>query len=141
MGSKTGDAIRAARTGAKLTQAALAQQVGLSAGDISKAERGELELPQKAMKAIAKATGVTQVSLLNAEKATAAEKNVKKAAKSKAVYPMMLTSQEKKVIRLFRKAGEDQISDVMRILNGEKTEVEQLVDAMLGDKWKRKLKK
>ena len=54
---------------------------------------------------------------------------------------MMLTSQEKKVIRLFRKANEDQISDVMRILNGEKTEVEQLVDAMLGEKWKRKFKK
>lgn len=141
MGKKTGECIRQARTAAKMTQAQLAKAVGLSPIVIGKAERGELDLTQAALKSIAKATGVTQVSLLNAEKATAAEKTVKQTAKGKAVYPMMLTSQEKKVIRLFRKANEDQISDVLRILSGEKTEVEQLVDAMLGDKWKRKLKK
>ena len=45
------------------------------------------------------------------------------------------------MVRLFRNATDDQRSDAMRILNGEKTEVEQLVDAMLGEKWKKKLKK
>ena len=55
--------------------------------------------------------------------------------------PMLLTAQEKKVVRLFRNATDDQRSDAMRILNGEKTEVEQLVDAMLGEQWKKKLKK
>ena len=126
MGSKTGDAIRAARTGAKLTQAALAQQVGLSAGDISKAERGELELPQKALKAIAKATGVTQTSLVNGT------------VTPKAPGALKLTAGETKLIQLYRKATPEQKSDIQRILNGEKTEVEQLVDSLLGDKWKKK---
>ncbi len=126
MGSKTGDAIRAARTGAKLTQAALAQQVGLSAGDISKAERGELELPQKALKAIAKATGVTQTSLVNGT------------VTPKAPGALKLTVGETKLIQLYRKATPEQKSDIQRILNGEKTEVEQLVDSLLGDKWKKK---
>ena len=126
MGSKTGDSIRAARTGAKMTQAALAQQVGLSAGDISKAERGELELPQKALKAIAKATGVTQASLVNGTVAP------------KAPGALKLTAAETKLIQLYRKATPEQKSDIQRILNGEKTEVEQLVDSLLGDKWRKK---
>lgn len=126
MGSKTGDSIRAARTGAKMTQAALAQQVGLSPGDISKAERGELELPQKALKAIAKATGVTQASLVNGTVAP------------KAPGALKLTAAETKLIQLYRKATPEQKSDIQRILNGEKTEVEQLVDSLLGDKWRKK---
>ena len=129
MGSKTGDAIRAARTGAKMTQAALAQQVGLSPGDISKAERGELELPQKALKAIAKATGVTQASLVNGTVAP------------KAPGALKLTAAETKLIQLYRKATPEQKSDIQRILNGEKTEVEQLVDSLLGDKWRKKRKR
>lgn len=126
MGSKTGDAIRAARTGAKLTQAALAQQVGLSPGDISKAERGELELSQKALRAIAKATGVTQASLVNGT------------VTPKAPGTLKLTAGETKLIQLYRKATPEQKSDIQRILNGEKTEVEQLVDSLLGDKWRKK---
>ena len=126
MGSKTGDAIRAARTGAKMTQAALAQEVGLSPGDISKAERGELELPQKALKAIAKATGVTQTSLVNGT------------VTPKAPGALKLTAGETKLIQLYRKATPEQKSDIQRILNGEKTEVEQLVDSLLGDKWRKK---
>ena len=129
MGSKTGDSIRTARTGAKMTQAALAQQVGLSPGDISKAERGELELPQKALKAIAKATGVTQASLVNGTVAP------------KAPGALKLTAAETKLIQLYRKATPEQKSDIQRILNGEKTEVEQLVDSLLGDKWRKKRKR
>ena len=129
MGNKTGDAIRAARTGAKMTQAALAQEVGLSPGDISKAERGELELPQKALKAIAKATGVTQASLVNGTVAP------------KAPGALKLTAAETKLIQLYRKATPEQKSDIQRILNGEKTEVEQLVDSLLGDKWRKKRKR
>ena len=129
MGSKTGESLRAARTGAKMTQAALAQQVGLSPGDISKAERGELELPQKALKAIAKATGVTQASLVNGTVAP------------KAPGALKLTAAETKLIQLYRKATPEQKSDIQRILNGEKTEVEQLVDSLLGDKWRKKRKR
>ena len=64
---KLGDLIKEARTNAGLSQAALAEQVdGVSASDIGKAERGEKELTQAALKQIAKATGVTQKSLLEA---------------------------------------------------------------------------
>ena len=126
MGSKTGDAIRAARTGAKMTQAALAQEVGLSPGDISTAARGELELSQKALRAIAKATGVTQASLVNGT------------VTPKAPGTLKLTAAETKLVQLYRKATPEQKSDIQRILNGEKTEVEQLVDSLLGDKWRKK---
>ena len=132
MGKKTGELIRSARTGAKLTQAALGAAAGLSAAEIGKAERGELDLTQTALRAIAKATGVTQASLLNAEKE-------KKSAPQKDAGSLKLSAAEKKLIKLFRAASEDQKNDAMRILNGEKTEVEQLVDSLLGDKRKKKL--
>ena len=66
MAKKVGELIKEARTAAKLTQAQLAEQVTvLAAADISKAERGEKELTQAQLKQIAKATGVTQASLLD----------------------------------------------------------------------------
>ena len=136
MGKKTGELICQARTKAKLSQAQLAKIVSLTTGEIKKAEAGDLDLPQSFLRAIAKATGVTQVSLINAEKPPKP-----KAAKKPVGTPMLLTAQEKMVVRLFRNATDDQRSDALRILNGEKTEVEQLVDAMLGEKWKKKLKK
>lgn len=131
MGKKTGELIRGARTGAKMTQQQLAKAAGLTSAEISKAERGELDLSQAALKAIAKATGVTQASLLNAEKA---QKTPAKSTSS----GLNLNAAEQKLVRLYRSATQDQRSDALRILNGEKTEVEQLVDAMLGDKWKKK---
>ena len=64
-----GQLVKEARTNAKLTQEQLAQKVdGVSASDISKCERGEKDLSQAALKQIAKATGVTQKSLLEAPK-------------------------------------------------------------------------
>ena len=134
MGKKTGELIRGARTGVKMTQQQLAKAAGLTSAEISKAERGELDLSQAALKAIAKATGVTQASLLNAEKA---RKTPEKSTSS----GLKLNAAEQKLVRLYRSATQDQRSDALRILNGEKTEVEQLVDAMLGDKWKKKIKK
>lgn len=133
MGKKTGKLIKDARTAAKMTQAQLGKAVNLAASEIGKAERGELELTQAALKAIAKVTGVTQASLINAEKVLK--------GKQPAINPSLLTAQEKKLIRQFRSATDDQKSDVIRILNGEKTEVEQLVDALLGEKWKTKVKR
>ena len=66
---KVGELVKEARTKAKLTQEQLAQQVdGVSASDIGKCERGEKDLSQAALKQIAKATGVTQKSLLEAPK-------------------------------------------------------------------------
>ena len=114
-----------------MTQQQLAKAAGLTSAEISKAERGDLDLSQAALKAIAKATGVTQASLLNAEKA---RKTPEKSTSS----GLKLNAAEQKLVRLYRSATQDQRSDALRILNGEKTEVEQLVDAMLGDKWKKK---
>lgn len=134
MGKKTGELIRQARAAAKMTQQQLAKSVDLTPAQIGKAERGELELTQATLKAIAKATGVTQAFLLNAEK------GAKKPAASSS-GALKLSAAEQKLVKLYRSATEEQRSDALRILNGEKTEVEQLVDAMLGEKWKKKFKK
>ena len=134
MGKKTGELIRQARAATKMTQQQLAKSVDLTPAQIGKAERGELELTQATLKAIAKATGVTQASLLNAEK------GAKKPAASSS-GALKLSAAEQKLVKLYRSATEEQRSDALRILNGEKTEVEQLVDAMLGEKWKKKFKK
>ena len=81
MAKKVGELIKEARTAAKLTQAQLAEQVtGLVAADISKAERGEKELTQAQLKQIAKATGVTQASLLEAAEGKTAAAAKKPAA-------------------------------------------------------------
>ena len=75
MANKVGVLIKEARTGAGLTQEQLARKIkGISADDISKAERGEKELTQAVLKEIAKATGVTQKSLIDAAKGTTAAK-------------------------------------------------------------------
>ena len=72
---KVGTLIKEARNGAGLTQEQLARKIkGVSADDISKAERGEKDFTQAVLKEIAKATGVTQKSLLDAAKGTTAAK-------------------------------------------------------------------
>ena len=82
---KVGELIKEARTGAKLSQEALAKKIdGLSASDIGKAERGEKELTQAQLKEIAKATGVTQKSLLDAAKGTTSTTAKKTASSSSA---------------------------------------------------------
>lgn len=103
MAKKLGTLIKEARTGAGLTQEQLAKKVkGLSASDVSKAERGEKELTQEQLKAIAKATGVTQKSLLDAAKGGSA----KPAAAKTASTGVKLSAEEKKLISLWRKADD-----------------------------------
>ena len=66
---KVGTLIREARTAKKFSQEQLASEIdGLSGSDIGKAERGEKDLSQAQLKAIAKALGITQKSLLEAPK-------------------------------------------------------------------------
>ena len=66
-GKSVGTLIKEARAAAGLTQAQLAEKAGnVTAAEISRAERGEKELSQAVLKAIAKATGITQSSLLAA---------------------------------------------------------------------------
>ena len=108
---KVGELIKEARTNAKLSQTALAEQVGLSAADIGKAERGEKELSQAALKAIAKATGVTQKSLLEAPKggasaaAATAKKTTATTAKKTTTTAKKTTTTAKKTTTTAKKTG------------------------------------
>ncbi len=149
---KVGDLIREARTAAGLTQAGLAKAAGVTASDISKAERGEKELTQAALKAIAKATGVTQASLLNAPKGasgaktgngkTAAKPASKPAAKPAAkADDYKLTAAEKKLVDLYRAADSDTKKAAVSLLKGEKQEggilgslFSSAVDTLIGGK-------
>lgn len=93
-----GTLILEARTAKKISQTALASEVGgLSGGDIGKAERGEKELSQAQLKAIAKALGITQKSLLEAPKGGTAGTAAKKtAAKTTAKTSSAKTTAAKK---------------------------------------------
>ena len=58
---KVGTLIREARTAKKFSQEQLASEIdGLSGSDIGKAERGEKDLSQAQLKAIAKALGMNE---------------------------------------------------------------------------------
>jgi len=114
MAKKIGELIKKARTDAGLTQEQLAKKVdGVSASDISKAERGEKELPQSALKQIAKATGVTQTSLLEAAKGGSASKKPTSGASVK------VTATEKKLLELYRAADADTKKAALRLLSGD----------------------
>ena len=147
-----GELIREARTKAGLSQTALAGQIeGLSASDLGKAERGEKELSQAQLKAIAKATGVTQKSLLEAAAGTASGSSAAKKASttstakktsttSSAKKPsststagkpaaqktesaaVELTSAEKTMLNAWRKADAETRKAALRLLRGEKDE-------------------
>lgn len=132
MAKKIGTLIKEARTGAGLTQEALAKKVtGLTASDISKAERNEKDLTQTQLKQIAKACGVTQSSLLNTakkttasttKKITAAEKKTttaKKTTASSSTTSVKLTAAEKKLLELYREATDDQKEEAIKALKGE----------------------
>ena len=154
---KVGDLIKEARTNAGLTQAQLAKKVdGVTASDISKAERGEKELTQAALKQIAKATGVTQSSLLNAPKGASGKSGKtasagktsgsgktsgKTGSSGKATEEYKLTAAEKKLIDLYREADADTKKAAVSLLKGEKPEGGILaslfsgaVDTLLGGK-------
>ena len=146
MAKKIGELIKEARTSAKLTQEQLAAEVsGVTASDISKAERGEKELSQTALKEIARACGVTQKSLLDAAKAsagksgssgktTAAGKTTSsgKTAASGKTASLTLTATEKKLVELYRAADSDTKKNVMSLLKGEKTGGSELLENLLG---------
>ena len=86
MGKKVGKLIKAARTGADMTQEQLARRIsGVSANDISLAERGEKDFTQEQLKKIATITGVTQASLINAarEESGTAQKTATKKTSTK----------------------------------------------------------
>ena len=121
MAKKVGTLIKEARTAAGLTQEQLAKKVaGVSASDISKAERGEKDLTQEQLKAIAKATGVTQKSLLDAAKGGSSSSS-SSSSSSKSGSSMKLSAAEKKLVEAYRKADKDTQEKIMKLL-GESEE-------------------
>ena len=143
MAKKVGTLIKEARTEAGLTQEQLARKVkGVSASDISKAERGELDLTQAALKEIAKATGVTQASLINAAKGSSSSKKTsstakktssssKKTTSSSSKTSMKVSSTEKKLVELYRKADSDTKKAAMTILKGESSSTDDIISNLL----------
>ena len=131
MAASVGTLIKEARKSAGFTQEKLAKKVGggLTAGDIGKAERGELALSVAALKKIAIATGVTQASLVNAAKgsskpsATAATK-----PPSNAGISMRVTAAEKKLIGYYRQATGDTKKAATNVLQGK---CEDLVPSLI----------
>ena len=152
---KVGELIKEARTKAGLSQEKLAAMIdGLSASEVSQAERGTKNLSQAELKAIAKATGVTQKSLLEAagyvsstakKPAAAAQKPAastakKPAAKTTAKKPaaaaeIKLTAAEKRFLELYRSATASARKNAEAVLKGEKQVQEEggnpLVDGLL----------
>ena len=124
MAKKVGTLIKEARTEAGLTQEQLARKIkGVSASDISKAERGELELTQAVLKEIAKATGVTQKSLLDAAKGSSSsskKKTSSSSSSSASKKSMQVTATEKKLVELYREADSDTRKTALAVLKGEK---------------------
>jgi len=97
MANTVGALIKEARGKAKLSQEALAGQIeGLSAADLGKAERGEKELSQGVLRQIAKLTGVTQASLVNAAKESTYGTAAKKTASASTAKKTSTSSTAKK---------------------------------------------
>ncbi|MBR3383019.1 MAG: helix-turn-helix transcriptional regulator [Clostridia bacterium] len=122
-----GTLIKEARTKAGLTQEQLAKKVkGLTASDIGKAERGEKTLTQEQLKAIAKATGVTQKSLLEAKSGGSSGKTASSSSGVK------LTADEKKLVTLFRKADDKTKQAAMELLDEGAEETGSILSGLLG---------
>ena len=154
MANTVGPLIKEARSKVKLSQEGLASQIdGLSASDLGKAERGEKELSQSVLRQIAKLTGVTQSSLVNAAKestygaakkpaaastkktttakktATAAKKTTTTASKN----AVELTSAEKKLVELYREADSETKKKAVAVLKGEGGDASGILAGLLGD--------
>lgn len=142
---KVGELIKEARAKKGLSQEKLAGMVdGLSASELSKAERGEKDLTAAELKAIAKICGVTQKSLLEAAGLVtpakpAAKKPAATAAKktSSSDTSVKLTAAEKKFLELYRAASSSLRKDAEAVLKGAKkvqadSDTGDLVGSLLG---------
>ena len=87
--------------------------------DIGKAERGEKDLTQEQLKQIAKATGVTQKSLLDAAKGFSSGKT---SSSSAAKSSMQVTAAEKRLVQLYRKADASSKRAALKALKADETE-------------------
>lgn len=125
---KVGTLIKEARLAAEMTQEQLARRIsGLSASDISMAERGLKDLTQEQLKKIAKVTGVTQASLLNAAKGSSKKTSSSTAAKTS----MRVTATEKRLVELYREASSDKKKAALNVLRGNDATAGEIFDTIL----------
>ena len=123
---KVGTLIKEARTEAGLTQEQLARRIsGLSANDISLAERHQKNLTQDQLRQIAKITGVTQTSLLEAARGSTAKKPA--GAKSS----MQVTATERRLVELYRAADTETRKDALKVLRGQDSLAEDILESLL----------
>ena len=123
---KVGTLIKEARTEAGLTQEQLARRIsGLSAGDISLAERHQKNLTQDQLRQIAKITGVTQTSLLEAARGSTAKKT------SGSKSSMQVTAAERKLVELYRAADADTRKDALKVLKGQDSLTEDILESLM----------
>ena len=123
---KVGTLIKEARTEAGLTQEQLARRIsGLSANDISLAERHQKNLTQDQLKQIAKITGITQASLLNAAKGSSSKKT------SGSKSSMQVTATERKLVELYRDADSATRKEALKVLKGQDSLADDLMEMLL----------
>ena len=123
---KVGTLIKEARTEAGLTQEQLARRIsGLSANDISLAERHQKNLTQDQLKQIAKITGVTQTSLLEAARGSTAKKT------SGTKSSMQVTAAERRLVELYRAADTETRKDALKVLKGQDSLAEDILESLL----------
>ena len=123
---KVGTLIKEARTEAGLTQEQLARRIsGLSANDISLAERHQKNLTQDQLRQIAKITGVTQASLLEAARGSTAKKPA--GAKSS----MQVTATERRLVELYRAPDTETRKDALKVLRGQDSLAEDILESLL----------
>jgi len=129
---KLGNLIKEARTGAGYTQEELARKIsGLSATDISEAERGLKDLTQEQLKKIAKATGVTQTSLLEAAKGSKKTTSKSASSSSSSKTSMEVAATEKRLVESYRKADTDTRKQAMKLLKGEDSVAGEILETLL----------
>ncbi len=133
MSKKLGKLVREARTAKGMTQAQLADKVdGLTASDVSKIERGEKEPAEAVVKLMAKALGVTQVSLVSAMSGKSSAAKTGTGKTGTASSDLKLTAAEKKLVNLYRKADADTKKAVMDLLAGESSSLADILGSLLG---------
>lgn len=142
---KAGALIKQARTDAGLTQERLARGIaGLSAADISSAERGEKMLTQEQLKAIARATGITQKSLLEAagpaKKTTASRTTSSKTTSTRSTSStkktttgtsMKVSATEKKLVELYRAADTETKKKAIAVLKGDPADMGDFLGSLI----------
>jgi transcriptional regulator with XRE-family HTH domain len=113
MGKRLGTRVKTARTQADLTQEQLSRIVRtLSASDISKIERGEKEPTQEDVRRIAKATGVTQKSLLEGSSTSSGTRSTSRKSS------MQVTATERRLVELYREADGETKMTALKVLRG-----------------------